>query len=238
MITGIHPVSMFKRCSSKARILFIAVFMMLPANFTSALAHDVGLIEPRALARNPAAWVVLDTRPKSEWQAGHIPGARSFSWEDYTGTDGKGIPYKVRPPREMAEALGAMGIDEKTPVTVYGDADKSWGGEGWAVWMLAWLGHKGPIRLLNGGIQAWRAGGLPLQNGDEKYSGRSARYRYVLQTQTDVSTAELQRLLGSVTIIDTRSTLEWLRGRIPTAVHIPGTISTPARIITRSLRSN
>ena len=160
MITGIHPVSKFKRCSSKARILFIAVFMMLPANFTSALAHDVGLIEPRALARNPAAWVVLDSRPKSEWQAGHIPGARSFSWEDYTRTDGKGIPYKVRPPREMAEGLGAMGIDEKTPVTVYGDADKSWGGEGWTVWVLAWLGHKGPIRLLNGGIQEWRAGGI------------------------------------------------------------------------------
>ena len=160
MITGIHPVSMFTRCSSKALFLFIAVFMMLPANFTSALAHDVGLIEPRALARNPAAWVVLDARPKSQWQAGHIPGARSFSWEDYTGTDGKGIPYKVRPPREMAEGLGAMGIDEKTPVTVYGDADKSWGGEGWTVWVLAWLGQKGPIRLLDGGIQEWRAGGI------------------------------------------------------------------------------
>lgn len=199
--------------------IFVLVIWLITADSAPALA--VELIEPRTLGRNPAAWVVLDARPRAEWQAGHIPGSRPFSWENYTRTDGKGVPYKVWPPRDLAKALGTMGIDEKAPVVVYGDADKSWGGEGWAVWVLGWLGHKGPVKLLNGGIQAWRDANLPLKAGDEKYGGRPARYRQTLQPQLDISTAELQKLIGSVTIIDTRSTLEWLRGRIPTAVHIP-----------------
>ena len=129
--------------------------------------------------------------------------------------------YSSFPPQELAVALAGLGIDEKSPVVVYGDADKSWGGEGYAAWLLSWLGHRGPVRLLNGGIQAWRNQNLPLTRGAEKPAAKKARYQVNLKPQYVVSTEDIQNGKGSYTLVDVRSTFEWIKGRIPGAIHIP-----------------
>ena len=201
-------------------LLFIMSGILLSGKV--ALAGDMGLIEPSAPNSELQKYVILDARPKSEWQAGHIPGALSFSWENFTRTDDKGVPFQVLPPQELAAALGAMGIDEKTPIVIYGDADKSWGGEGWAVWTLAWLGHAGPIRILNGGIQAWRNGGLTVTI-DAPKSRKKTTYNYKLAPQLNISTAEIEQRKTPLVLIDTRSTMEWLLGKIPGAIHIEWT---------------
>ena len=104
---------------------------------------------------------------------------------------------------------------------MYGDADKSWGSEGYDVWLLSWLGHKGPIRLLNGGIQAWRNQNLPLTRGVERAAAKKSRYQVSLKPQYIVSTEDIQKGKGSYTLVDVRSTFEWIKGRIPGAIHIP-----------------
>lgn len=185
------------------------------------LAADLGLIDTRNLTASSAKWVILDARPKGEWEAGHIPGALHFSWENYTRTDSRGVKYASFPPQELALALAKLGIDEKTPLAIYGDADKSWGAEGYDVWLFSWLGHKGPIRLLQGGIQAWQSQNLPMVKGAEAARGPKAAYNFSLKPQYIVSTEEVQRANGAFTLIDTRGTLEWIRGRIPGAIHIP-----------------
>ncbi len=186
------------------------------------MAGNMSLIEPSVLNGELSKYVILDARPKTEWQAGHIPGALSFSWENFTRTDGQGIPFQVLPPQELASALGEMGIDEKTAIVIYGDADKSWGGEGWAGWTFTWLGHAGSIRILNGGIQAWRNGGLPVTADTPKGKAKAA-YHFTLTPRWDISTAEIEQRKSPMVLVDTRSTLEWLRGRIPGAIHIEWT---------------
>jgi thiosulfate/3-mercaptopyruvate sulfurtransferase len=183
-------------------------------------AADLGLIDAAALKSNSSKWVILDARPRADWEAGHIPGAIQFSWDNYTRTDARGVKFSSFPPQELAIALAGLGIDEKSPVAVYGDADKSWGGEGYAVWLLSWLGHKGPVRLLNGGIQAWRNQNLPLVRGAEKPAGKKARYQVDLKPRYIVSTEDIQNGKGSYTLVDVRSTFEWIKGRIPGAIHI------------------
>ncbi|MDD2539775.1 MAG: rhodanese-like domain-containing protein [Desulfuromonadaceae bacterium] len=185
-----------------------------------AMAADLGLIEAHALMRNAPKWVILDSRPKSDWEAGHIPGAIQFFWDSYTRTDATGVKYRSFPPQELAVALAGLGIDEKSPIVVYGDADKSWGSEGYTVWLLAWLGHRGPVRLLNGGIQSWRAQNLPLSSGTEKTVAKKAYYKVALKPQWVVSTEDIQNRKGAYTLVDTRSTFEWIRGKIPGAIHI------------------
>ncbi len=186
----------------------------------AAPGPDLGLIEAATLKGDQSRWVILDGRSKAEWEAGHIPGAYSFCWENYTRTDEKGVEYRIFPTRELAAALGAMGISENTPVVVYGDADKSWGGEGWDAWTLSWLGHKGPIRLLAGGIQAWRGQGFSLSKGPEKKTAAKAEYRFNLKPELDISTEDLEQKKGSPVIVDVRSTFERLKGKIPGSVHI------------------
>lgn len=220
VITTYLPKSRSIHLKSVCTRLLLAMIMIIVCS-TVVIAADLGLIDADALKGAMPKWVVLDARPKADWEAGHIPGARSFSWDDYTRTDEKGIKYSSFPPQELAVALAGLGIDEKTPVVVYGDADKSWGGEGYDAWLFSWLGHKGPVRLLNGGIQAWRGRNLPLVRGAEKTLVKKARYQVDLKPQCMVAAEDLQKGKGTYTLVDVRSTFEWIKGSIPGAVHIP-----------------
>jgi thiosulfate/3-mercaptopyruvate sulfurtransferase len=218
MIKGVGMQNKFFITTISAVLLMTAAGAFAPARAASAL--DLGLIDAASLKGNPSHWVVLDGRPKSEWEAGHIPGAHSFCWENYTRTDATGVEYRLFSPKEFSQALGALGIGENTPVVVYGDADKSWGGEGWDAWVLSWLGHTGPIRLLNGGIQSWRSQGFPLVKGPEKKAISRADYRVGLKPELDISTEDLDQKKGSFVIVDVRSTLERLKGKVPGSIHI------------------
>jgi thiosulfate/3-mercaptopyruvate sulfurtransferase len=200
--------------------VFLSTFSCLAA---SASAPDLGFIGANELSRTMQDWAILDARPKSDWQAGCIPGAHSFSWEDYTTTDKAGKRFCLRSPEELAVALSAMGIDENTPIAVYGDADKSWGGEGWACWVLSWLGHKGPIRLLAGGIQAWRDQKGPVGVEPEQPLSKTVHYQANLRQEVDIAASELDQKKDEIVLIDTRSTTEWLMGHLPKAVHIEWT---------------
>lgn len=218
-----HHLSTAAPRAAVTRFLFTLIVLagLSLASLNSSHAADLALIDAATLKATARNWVVLDARPKAEWEAGHIPGALSFSWDNYTRTDAKGVKYSSFPPQELATSLAAMGIDENTPLVIYGDADKSWGGEGYDAWLFAWLGHKGPVRLLSGGIQGWKAAKIPLVKGAEQPLLRKARYQVSLKPQTVVTTEELQAAPGAYTLVDVRSTFEWFRGKIPGAVHIP-----------------
>jgi len=153
-----------KKCRKHKNILinlFIVFSSILVMN-NSVCAADLGLIDANQVYEKSAEWVIIDARPESIWQKGHIPGAFSFWWENYITMDDEVHPMRALPPKKMAAALGAMGISKTTAITVYGDANKSWGGEGWVCCVLTWLGHEGPVRLLNGGIQAWTEQKYPV----------------------------------------------------------------------------
>jgi len=181
---------------------------------------DLGLIKAATLQQQTDRWVLLDARPKGQWAAGHLPGADSFSWEDYTRNDAQGTPYRSWQPEELSAVLGQLGISATTPLVVYGDADTSWGGEGWSVWLLAWLGHQGPIRLLDGGIQAWQEAQLPM-TCDSSPAREIVTYQISPRAELFISTDEIVQAPQSLTLVDVRSLLEWVKGRVPSAVRIP-----------------
>ncbi len=182
-------------------------------------AADLGLIAADRLKENPSDWIIIDARPKGAWLSGHIPGAHSFSWEDYTRTDEKGIPYRIMPPKYIAGSLGKMGINSQTPIAIYGDADSSWGGEGWACWVLTWMGHQGPIRLLDGGIQAWTEKNFSLAVGITLPS-KQAVYEVGQNDSVLISGTGIHTNPDKYQLIDTRSTWEWIKGHLPKASHI------------------
>jgi thiosulfate/3-mercaptopyruvate sulfurtransferase len=211
----------FQLSRVKALVRFFLFLIALTPD--CALAYDLALIEAAEINQNTGQWVILDARPKPDWLAGHIPGAHSFSWEDYTRTDEKGRAYRLDPPGKLSTALGQMGIDENTPVAVYGDADRSLGGEGWIAWVLSWLGHEGHLRVIAGGIQAWKDQGYPLTTGPERSTRPVSAFRVRLRPEINVETRELESKDRPFVLIDCRTNLEWMMGHIPGAVHIPWT---------------
>lgn len=229
------------RSHLRCRVFFLfCVFMLwssvgsiLPAGYNgcytgAALAAETANTHMRLISATEAEQllsnvIVLDARPRSVWDNGHIPGARSFSWEDYTRTDAAGVKYRTLSPEELAQALGQLGIDQTTEVLIYADADTSWGGEGWVAWMLAWLGHQGRVYILDGGIQAWQENGLALEDGDNTcpVTSETQNYEVRLQEELNISAQELEQNKGHYTIVDTRNYWnEWLLGHIPDAIHI------------------
>jgi thiosulfate/3-mercaptopyruvate sulfurtransferase len=220
----------FGKCFCFNPILLACAFCLLPVvghlcrpgTAASIATFDLAPMDPAQLAEKRESWIVLDGRPRSDYQAGHIPGAFSFSWEELTHTDEKGVPYRIRSPKEVARVLGGMGIDENSAVVVYGDANKSWGGEGWACWVLAWLGHKGPIRLMTGTVQSWQKG-YPVTKETSPMAVVPASYRVAPRMELDIDASELEKSGASMVVIDTRSTMEWLTGHLPSAIHIPWT---------------
>lgn len=208
-------------CKTKTyRMIFLCIttLAMIMAS-TSLWAFDLRRIEPSKAALLQDV-IVLDARAEKEWQQGHIPGALTFFWENYTRTDTDGVKWRIFPPEELAGALGSMGIRHTDAILVYGDADTSWGGEGWLVWVLAWLGHQGPVYFLDGGIQNWQAEKQPLSS-DTVHKRPPAEYRVNLQPHFHMNSEQIAAQKDQLSLIDTRGYLtEWLLGHLPGAVHI------------------
>ena len=196
---------------------FIVVFVLCgPAS-----GFELKKLQVDDAVANMNQLIFIDARPVKVWQKGHIPKALSFSWESYTRTDADGVKYRTFPPEKLAGALGQMGISHTAAVVVYGDADTSWGGEGWVVWVFAWLGHQGTVYALDGGFSLWQSKKFPVERNNE-YDFSGTNYRIDLQLDQHISAVDIGKAGNTINLIDTRNYLtEWLPGHLSGAVHIP-----------------
>ncbi|WP_435130168.1 sulfurtransferase [Actinacidiphila sp. bgisy144] len=191
------------------------------------------IITAAELAAAPAATAVLDVRYRmggppghGEYAAGHIPGAR---YVDLDAALAAAPGPRGRHPLPDVEVLGAAmraaGVGADTDVVLYDD----WNGWGpaRAWWLLRWAGHE-RVRVLDGGLAAWKAAGLPLSTeepppGDGDFVPRPG----ALPVLDAAGAAELAR---RGLLLDARAG-ERYRGESepidPVAGHIPGAVSAP-----------
>lgn len=99
------------------------------------------------------------------YQQGHIPGAAFFDHDDFSDSRSDYM-YMVLPEDELAEQIGRIGISNDSEVVFYtGDllpcATRAW-------WILRYAGHDN-VRVLNGGLAAWRAAGGKLVTDGHTY---------------------------------------------------------------------
>ncbi len=175
-------------------------------------------------------WYLGDpARARREYLEGHIPGAILIDLDrdlaDPDAPDARG-----RHPLPVASAftarLGGLGIGTDDVVVAYDDSAGMTASRLW--WMLDALGHRS-VRLLDGGIAAWRAAGHPVVAGAE-----SPRPAATLELATAwprvIDRTTLRDRLGSLTLLDVRAG-ERYRGEVepvdPVPGHIPTAISAP-----------
>jgi len=99
----------------------------------------------RRMARNPNAILILDSRSRDEFEAGHIPGARQMDLADVD-------------PEEPDPSLKRYAT-----IVVYGQDPGSVSAKTLAKKLLS-AGLKG-TQLLEGGFAAWKEQGLPVEVG-------------------------------------------------------------------------
>ncbi|MEV6672447.1 sulfurtransferase [Streptomyces sp. NPDC051162] len=125
------------------------------------------LMNAPAGARPP---VLLDVRyqmggppGRPQYEAGHIPGGAYVDLEaELAGPAGKHGRHPLPDVEAFGAAMRRAGVRSDREVVTYD------GGTGWAAarawWMLRWAGHYS-VRVLDGGLAAWTAGGGALETG-------------------------------------------------------------------------
>lgn len=188
------------------------------------------LVSPQELAaalKGPAAPLLLDVRPAHEFASGHLPGAVHL---DLWGLSlGDTDPAPLRAFLNMIEHLFQVrGVTRERGVVTYEEVTGMRAAR--AFWFLEYFGHP-DVRVLDGGVRAWREQGLPLATaGQAPLESRwiGERDDSKLATWRDVRDA-LDG--GDVTILDVRTEAEHRGdtvraargGAIPGAVHVDWT---------------
>jgi thiosulfate/3-mercaptopyruvate sulfurtransferase len=161
------------------------------------------------------------------WQQAHLPGAAYLHLdEDLSGPKHDALGrFQGRHPlperATFAARLGALGIGPETPLVAYDAQGGPYAARAW--WLLRWIGHE-DVAVLDGGLAAWRAAGLPT---DDRVSRVDAIVPYPVHAPAmpTVDADTLRAGLGRWRLVDARAG-ERFRGEVEpldrAAGHIPG----------------
>ncbi|MDQ2070665.1 sulfurtransferase [Natronospira bacteriovora] len=166
---------------------------------------------------------------RRDWLSGHLPGAVHLDLEqDLSGTiTAETGRHPLPRPEDLEMALGRSGIHPAQPLVAYDNDGGIFAVRCW--WLLRWLGHQN-VRVLDGGLEAWRVAGGVVETGPVRTEPTT--YRGQREAMPSLSTESLQRGLGqqALLLLDARSG-ERFRGEKeaidPVAGHIPGAINHP-----------
>ncbi|AFL87615.1 rhodanese-related sulfurtransferase [Terriglobus roseus DSM 18391] len=91
----------------------------------------------------------------------HLPGAVFFDI-DALSDHSSGLPHTIMSDEAFGAAMGELGIHDTATIVVYEQGDVFSAPR--ARWKLRAMGAKN-VHLLDGGLKAWEAAGLPLESG-------------------------------------------------------------------------
>jgi len=194
----------------------------------------VGAAELRERLARPPTPVVLDVRWRlgdaeghAHYLEGHIPGAVFVDLERELAS-----PPSTAGGRHPLPSLAALqasarrwGIRADSEVVVYDDVGNLSAARAW--WLLRW-GGLSKVRMLDGGLAAWRAAGGGIETGESEPEPGDVDLSAGNMPVLDADAAA--GLARDGVLLDAR-TGERYRGEVepidPRAGHIPGAISAP-----------
>jgi thiosulfate/3-mercaptopyruvate sulfurtransferase len=96
---------------------------------------------------------------RPQYDKGHIPTAGFADLKGELSDIESPFGFAVPTPEQFAAAMSALGVGDDSRVVLYDASGSVWAARVW--WMLRWIGFD-KVALLDGGLAAWTAQGLPL----------------------------------------------------------------------------
>ena len=183
------------------------------------------------------ALVVFDCRAElgnqrwgeAQYAESHIPGAQFLHLErDLSGPiSAHSGRHPLPDPAKFARRLAELGAASGMQIVAYDQGNGAYAARLW--WLARWIGHA-RVAVLDGGLAAWRAAGLPLES--QVRSPRPRHLEVTLDPHASVDSAtvaELRQRPGTL-LVDARGANRFA-GRDetidPVAGHIPGARNLP-----------
>lgn len=169
---------------------------------------------------------------EQQYRQAHIPGAmradldRHLSASQGARDAASGGRHPLPARATFAAWLASIGFTADKQAVVYDRQGANYCGRLW--WMLKWVGHEA-VAVLDGGLQAWQAGGGAMQSGTVSPAGTSDFAPGAAKTVL-VTTETVAQQLGrpAQNLMDARSAPRF-RGEVepldPVAGHIPGALN-------------
>jgi thiosulfate/3-mercaptopyruvate sulfurtransferase len=181
-------------------------------------------------------WVILDCRHdlmnpaygRDVFAVGHIQNAQFASIDnDLSGAkQGPDGTFRGRHPlpdrAALVDTLRRFGISDGTQVVAYDAHGGMYAARLW--WLLRWIGHEA-VAVLDGGLAAWDAAGLPLVTPAATRAAGSITERKTLTQMVNVGDVVGNLQTQARTVVDARAN-DRFRGENetidPVGGHIPG----------------
>jgi thiosulfate/3-mercaptopyruvate sulfurtransferase len=179
-----------------------------------------------------ASWYLptMNRDPEAEFLAGHIPGAARFDIDTIKDKDSP-LPHMLPAPEAFASAMRAIGIGDGQKIVVYDGAGLFSAPRVW--WTFRVFGAR-DVSILDGGLPAWKAEGLPLEEGPQK-PRKPRHFTARLDHSAVADLRDVRRALesGAAQVVDMRPA-ERFRGEAPEprpglrSGHMPGALNLPS----------
>lgn len=177
-----------------------------------------------------ASWYLPDQNrdARTEYAAGHIPGARFFDIDDISDQRSP-LPHMAPPVEKFISRMRAMGVGDGHQVVVYDGAGLFSAARVW--WTFRLMG-KTDVAVLDGGLPKWRAEGREIEDMPPVLRDRHITVQRQAALVKDVTQVAHASKLAEAEIIDARSAARF-RGEAPEprpglrSGHIPGSKNVP-----------
>lgn len=108
-----------------------------------------------------ASWHLDRRDARADFAEAHIPGAVFLDLDAVSDGDSP-LPHTLPSPAAFAASAGVLGLSDRDSIVVYDTAGLFSAARVW--WMLRIMGAR-DVRVLDGGLPAWKALDLPLGTG-------------------------------------------------------------------------
>lgn len=139
--------------------------------------------------------------PRAEYESGHIPGAVFFDIDAIADRE-TDLPHMLPAEDAFAEAAGRLGISEEDIIVVYDSAGLLSAPRVW--WTFRAFGAL-DVRVLDGGLPAWREAGHPIETGTNEPEPRTFRAHLRTNLVADFATVMSHLESGAAQLVDARS---------------------------------
>jgi thiosulfate/3-mercaptopyruvate sulfurtransferase len=200
-------------------IVVIAFSSHAPAMPADGAVHHEMVVSTQWLSghlNDPKVIVLHVGDKRSDYESGHIPGARFLALADFIEGEDAELPSTEK----LKDTFEKLGVSDDSHVVIYTTAWYPMAGR--AYYTLDYLGHGEHAALLDGGIDEWKAENRPLS----KDNASPARGTFTPHVHPEVRAMmeEVKKLAAgpskAAVLVDSRPDKRYTDGHIAGATHV------------------